>query len=159
MNAWLKLCYRDYIAILIMYELVNLLQVILDLLSKLGVLSDGRVKIIFIDTFHLFPETYSFLEALEVWFCMFIIQYRKNSEITWHFLYLTKFLCSAFTSVSWAIIVKQSPFFNLLEALTRGFPVRTPNMLEFGEVCRNSVYFSVLSCVIFMLYPCSIEFF
>lgn len=39
--------------------------VILDLLNKLGVLTDGRVKIIFIDTFHLFPETYDFLHSLE----------------------------------------------------------------------------------------------
>lgn len=39
--------------------------VILDLLSKLNYLKNGRVKVIFIDTFHLFPETYSFLEVME----------------------------------------------------------------------------------------------
>lgn len=41
-------------------------QVILDLLSRIGVLSDEKVKVIFIDTFHLFPETHQFLSELEV---------------------------------------------------------------------------------------------
>ena len=40
--------------------------VILDLLNRLGYLSSGRVPVIFIDTFHLFPETHSFLKSLEV---------------------------------------------------------------------------------------------
>lgn len=40
--------------------------VILDLLSRLGYLHSGRVPVIFIDTFHLFPETHSFLHSLEV---------------------------------------------------------------------------------------------
>lgn len=39
--------------------------VILDLLSRLGYLKDGRVKVAFIDTFHLFEETHSFLHRLE----------------------------------------------------------------------------------------------
>lgn len=39
--------------------------VILDLLNKLGALSNGRVNVIFIDTFHLFPETYAFLHTME----------------------------------------------------------------------------------------------
>ncbi|KAG0627065.1 hypothetical protein M758_2G171300 [Ceratodon purpureus] len=39
--------------------------VILDLLSRIGALSDEKVKIIFIDTFHLFPETHQFLSELE----------------------------------------------------------------------------------------------
>ncbi|KAH7421655.1 hypothetical protein KP509_13G069400 [Ceratopteris richardii] len=39
--------------------------VILDLLSKLDFLKNERVKVIFIDTFHLFPETYSFLNLVE----------------------------------------------------------------------------------------------
>ena len=40
--------------------------VILDLLSRLGYLKDGKVKVAFIDTFHLFEETHSFLHRLEV---------------------------------------------------------------------------------------------
>ena len=40
--------------------------VILNLLSRLGLLENGRVKVIFIDTFHLFEETYTFLNQLEV---------------------------------------------------------------------------------------------
>lgn len=40
--------------------------VILDLLSHLGCLKNGRVKVVFIDTFHLFEETHSFLHRLEV---------------------------------------------------------------------------------------------
>lgn len=40
--------------------------VILDLLSKLGYLESGKVKVAFIDTFHLFEETHSFLHRLEV---------------------------------------------------------------------------------------------
>ncbi|KAJ7513394.1 hypothetical protein O6H91_06G127100 [Diphasiastrum complanatum] len=39
--------------------------VILDLLERLGFLSNGKVKVVFIDTFHLFPETYSFLKQIE----------------------------------------------------------------------------------------------
>ncbi|KAI5076552.1 hypothetical protein GOP47_0008617 [Adiantum capillus-veneris] len=39
--------------------------VILDLLSKLDYLKNGRVKVIFIDTFHLFPESYTFLDLME----------------------------------------------------------------------------------------------
>lgn len=39
--------------------------VILDLLSKLGYLESGKVKVAFIDTFHLFEETHSFLHRLE----------------------------------------------------------------------------------------------
>lgn len=39
--------------------------VILDLLNRIGALSDKRVKIVFIDTFHLFPETHQFLGELE----------------------------------------------------------------------------------------------
>ena len=40
--------------------------VILDLLSKLDYLKTGRVTVVFIDTFHLFPETHTFLKQLEV---------------------------------------------------------------------------------------------
>lgn len=40
--------------------------VILELLSKLGYLQSGKVKVAFIDTFHLFDETHTFLERLEV---------------------------------------------------------------------------------------------
>lgn len=40
--------------------------VILDLLARLGHLESGRVPVIFIDTFHLFSETHSFLHSLEV---------------------------------------------------------------------------------------------
>nr|CAD32963.1 phosphoadenosine-phosphosulphate reductase [Physcomitrium patens] len=39
--------------------------VILDLLHRIGAFSDNKVKIIFIDTFHLFPETYKFLSEVE----------------------------------------------------------------------------------------------
>lgn len=39
--------------------------VLLHLLHKLGYLSNERVKVIFIDTFHLFPETYKFLHECE----------------------------------------------------------------------------------------------
>eukprot|EP00850_Spirogloea_muscicola_P009345 SM000052S17737 [mRNA] locus=s52:428610:431364:+ [translate_table: standard] len=39
--------------------------VILDLLSKLGAFKDKSVKVVFIDTFHLFPETHKFLEECE----------------------------------------------------------------------------------------------
>ena len=40
--------------------------VILNLLSKLGYLESGKVKVAFIDTFHLFEETHGFLHRLEV---------------------------------------------------------------------------------------------
>ena len=40
--------------------------VILDLLAKLDYLKTGRVAVAFIDTFHLFPETITFLKQLEV---------------------------------------------------------------------------------------------
>lgn len=39
--------------------------VILDLLAKLDYLKTGRVAVAFIDTFHLFPETITFLKQLE----------------------------------------------------------------------------------------------
>lgn len=52
--------------ILILSYFLSTLQVILDLLHRVGALSDGKVKIIFIDTFHLFPETHQFLSELEV---------------------------------------------------------------------------------------------
>ncbi|KAK9823415.1 hypothetical protein WJX72_002591 [[Myrmecia] bisecta] len=39
--------------------------VILHLLHRLGVLSNNKVPVIFIDTFHLFPETHAFLKRLE----------------------------------------------------------------------------------------------
>lgn len=40
--------------------------VILNLLHRLGLLQSGRVPIIFVDTFHLFPETLQLLHKLEV---------------------------------------------------------------------------------------------
>lgn len=40
--------------------------VILELLSKLDYLKTGRVSVAFVDTFHLFPETITFLQQLEV---------------------------------------------------------------------------------------------
>lgn len=40
--------------------------VILNLLHRLGYLESGRVPIIFIDTFHLFPETHALMHRLEV---------------------------------------------------------------------------------------------
>ena len=40
--------------------------VILDLLSKLDYLKSGRVTVVFVDTFHLFSETHTFLHQLEV---------------------------------------------------------------------------------------------
>ncbi|EFJ38718.1 hypothetical protein SELMODRAFT_270214 [Selaginella moellendorffii] len=39
--------------------------VMLDLLHKIGAFEKEAVKVIFIDTFHLFPETYTFLKSLE----------------------------------------------------------------------------------------------
>jgi 3'-phosphoadenosine 5'-phosphosulfate sulfotransferase (PAPS reductase)/FAD synthetase len=39
--------------------------VILDLLNRAGVLKNEAVKIVFVDTFHLFPETYAFLAEVE----------------------------------------------------------------------------------------------
>merc|ERR1719456_469527 len=39
--------------------------VITHLLGKLGYLSSGKVKIMVVDTFHLFPETMEFLKQLE----------------------------------------------------------------------------------------------
>jgi phosphoadenosine phosphosulfate reductase len=39
--------------------------VILDLLHRSGVLKNEAVKIVFVDTFHLFPETYVFLAEVE----------------------------------------------------------------------------------------------
>ena len=39
--------------------------VILDLLHRLDLLASGRVPIVFIDTFHLFPETHQLLHKLE----------------------------------------------------------------------------------------------
>ncbi|KAK9916259.1 hypothetical protein WJX75_000636 [Coccomyxa subellipsoidea] len=39
--------------------------VILNLLHRLGYLESGRVPIIFIDTFHLFPETHALMHRLE----------------------------------------------------------------------------------------------
>lgn len=43
-----------------------IVQVILDLLARLGAFSHDRVKVVFIDTFHLFEETHIFLRQLEV---------------------------------------------------------------------------------------------
>lgn len=40
--------------------------VILELLAKLDYLKTGKVAVAFIDTFHLFPETITFLKQLEV---------------------------------------------------------------------------------------------
>lgn len=40
--------------------------VILDLLSKLDYLKTDKVKVAFIDTFHLFDETHDYLHRLEV---------------------------------------------------------------------------------------------
>lgn len=40
--------------------------VILEMLAKLDYLKTGRVSVAFIDTFHLFPETITFLRQLEV---------------------------------------------------------------------------------------------
>jgi len=40
--------------------------VILELLAKLDYLKTGKVSVAFIDTFHLFPETITFLKQLEV---------------------------------------------------------------------------------------------
>lgn len=40
--------------------------VILELLSKLDYLKTGKVDVAFVDTFHLFPETITFLRQLEV---------------------------------------------------------------------------------------------
>ena len=40
--------------------------VILELLSKLDYLKNGTVAVAFVDTFHLFPETMTFLHQLEV---------------------------------------------------------------------------------------------
>ena len=40
--------------------------VLLHLLHELGYLADKRVTVVFIDTFHLFPETHTFLHQLEV---------------------------------------------------------------------------------------------
>lgn len=39
--------------------------VITDLLSRMGYLENGKAKIMVVDTFHLFPETLSFLKVLE----------------------------------------------------------------------------------------------
>jgi phosphoadenylyl-sulfate reductase (thioredoxin) len=39
--------------------------VITDLLYRMGYIQDGRVKIMVVDTFHLFPETLEFLKVLE----------------------------------------------------------------------------------------------
>ena len=44
--------------------------VILDLLSKLDYLKTGKVAVAFIDTFHLFPETITFMTSLEVPLCI-----------------------------------------------------------------------------------------
>ena len=43
--------------------------VLLHLLHELGYLADKRVTVVFIDTFHLFPETHTFLHQLEVSQC------------------------------------------------------------------------------------------
>ena len=40
--------------------------VILELLHREGLLQSGRVPVIFVDTFHLFPETHTLLHKLEV---------------------------------------------------------------------------------------------
>lgn len=39
--------------------------VITDLCARLGYLENGKVKIMVVDTFHLFPETMAFLKDLE----------------------------------------------------------------------------------------------
>merc|ERR1712054_406884 len=38
---------------------------IMHLIDKLGYLSSGKVKVLVVDTFHLFPETMEFLKELE----------------------------------------------------------------------------------------------
>ena len=40
--------------------------VILELLHREGLLQSGRVPVVFVDTFHLFPETHTLLHRLEV---------------------------------------------------------------------------------------------
>ena len=40
--------------------------VILELLHREGLLQSGRMPVIFVDTFHLFPETHTLLHKLEV---------------------------------------------------------------------------------------------
>merc|ERR1719217_440295 len=39
--------------------------VITHLLDRLGYLKDGKVKVMCVDTFHLFPETMTFLKEIE----------------------------------------------------------------------------------------------
>ena len=39
--------------------------VITDLLGRLGLLKNGKAKIMVVDTFHLFPETMVFLDEME----------------------------------------------------------------------------------------------
>lgn len=58
--------------------------VILDLLSKLDYLKSGRVKVVFIDTFHLFPETHKFLHQLEVTACILLnpVLHTSQSDAT-----------------------------------------------------------------------------
>ena len=46
--------------------------VILELLAKLDYLKTGKVAVAFVDTFHLFPETITFLKQLEVC-CVFAL--------------------------------------------------------------------------------------
>lgn len=50
--------------------------VILDLLSRLGYLSSGKVRVGFIDTFHLFPETIAFLADVEARYNFKAFEYR-----------------------------------------------------------------------------------
>ena len=42
------------------------LQVLLDLFHRLGAFKMDKFKVVFIDTYHLFPETYKFLAECEV---------------------------------------------------------------------------------------------
>jgi len=54
--------------------------VILDLLSRLGYLKSGKVKVAFVDTFHLFDETHSFLHRLEVFHAPLLPNERPSTD-------------------------------------------------------------------------------
>lgn len=55
--------------------------VILELLAKLDYLKTGKVAVAFVDTFHLFPETITFLKQLEVCCVLALLPFRSSQTL------------------------------------------------------------------------------
>ena len=75
--------------------------VILELLAKLDYLKTGKVAVAFVDTFHLFPETITFLHQLEVKLCCICntTARRHTHRYIWHAFHHIKYYASVTATV------------------------------------------------------------